>query len=256
MRAFEKANPRTRELTRYLIATYPAVDGYRDAIRLGYQQGEPDPTVLYPLAFWPLVTRYARQRGLDPLRVLALMRQESLFDPAARSPADARGLMQLLPSTARRVARRLGRAEPGDLYDPDVNVDLGTAHLDELLREHAGDWIPTLAAYNGGEAALAKWERRFGDLPPDEFVESITYRETKDYVKRVLGHYRRYRTIYGAPPLGDAEVQSSDGAARPPAHRSRRARSPGRPGRPTTPPAWETPGSVRKRPRRRSWCCF
>ena len=84
----------------------------------------------------------------------------------------------------------------GPLTAQSLNVDLGTAHMARLLREHDGDWLRILAAYNAGEAALAKWEERFGDLPADEFVESITYRETKDYVKRVLAHYRRYVTLY------------------------------------------------------------
>jgi len=76
-------------------------------------------------------------------------------------------------------------------------VTLGTAHLHELLQSYSGDPYKTLAAYNGGEAAVAKWQVRFGTLEPDEFVESITYRETRDYVKRVMGNYRRYQIEYG-----------------------------------------------------------
>jgi soluble lytic murein transglycosylase len=199
LRAFERSNMQDDALERFLIDAYPAVDGYRDAIHLVSARAERDPEVLYPLAFWPLVRREAQASGIDPLLVLSLMRQESLFDPAARSPADARGLMQLLPTTAGRVAGRLGRAlRVADLYEPEPNIILGVAYLDQLLREQNGDWIKALAAYNGGENALAKWESRFGHQPPDEFVESITYRETRDYVKRVLSHYRRYRQTYAA----------------------------------------------------------
>jgi soluble lytic murein transglycosylase len=183
-----------------VLAAYQAVDGYRDAIRLASARGLSDPGVLYPLAYWPQVAQQSRSSGIDPLLVLALMRQESMFDPTARSPADARGLMQLLPSTAARVAQRLGQPSPaGTLYDPDTNITLGVAHLQQLLQAHQGDPLKALAAYNGGEEAVARWQQRFGDLEPDEFVESITYRETRDYVKRVMGNYRRYQETYGSP---------------------------------------------------------
>jgi soluble lytic murein transglycosylase-like protein/Tfp pilus assembly protein PilF len=199
LRAFEDDNPSTPELARFLVAAYPAVDGYRDLIRLGYENGNRDPELRYPLAFWSLVTRETASRGPDSLLVVALMRQESLFDPDARSPAGARGLMQLLPETAERIAREIGRPSVGDLYEPQTNVALGVAYLDRLVRRYGGDTLKAIAAYNGGENAVAKWEGRFGDLEPDEFVESITYRETREYVKKVLANYRRYREQYGAP---------------------------------------------------------
>jgi soluble lytic murein transglycosylase len=176
-----------------LPAAYQAADGYRDAIRLA---GGGGPAIVYPLAFWPQVSRQAAAQQVDPLLLLALMRQESLFDPAARSPADARGLMQLLPSTAARVAQTRGEAPPDDLTDPDTNVTLGTAYLAALLRENGGDPLRALAAYNGGEPAVARWQAQFGQLDRDEWVESITYRETRDYVKKVMGNHRRYQQLY------------------------------------------------------------
>lgn len=198
LKAFERSQRTTAALARFLVDSYPAVDGYRDAIRLAPRAGDQSPEILYPLAFWPLVSEHAEENGLDPLMVLALMRQESLFDPAARSPADARGLMQLLPGTAEQVAERLGRPSPaGELYTPEVNIALGVAHLDELYTRYGGNWLEVLAAYNGGEGAAEKWRERFGTLDGDEFVESITYRETRNYVKRVFTHYRRYRQLYG-----------------------------------------------------------
>jgi soluble lytic murein transglycosylase-like protein len=197
LRAFERAHAGQDQAVGALLSAYPAVDGYRDAIRLANARGGSDPTVVYPLAFWPLVSGKSAAHRVDPLLVLALMRQESLFDPAARSPADARGLMQLLPSTAERVARERAISAPTDhLFDPDVNVTLGVAYLDQLMRAHHQDPLKALAAYNGGETALARWEERFGGLEPDEFVESITYRETRDYVKKVMGNFRRYQQLY------------------------------------------------------------
>jgi soluble lytic murein transglycosylase len=179
------------------LVAYPAVDGYSDAIRLANARGINDPDIFYPMAFWPQIRRHTADGAVDPLLVLALMRQESLFDPAARSPADARGLMQLLPSTAERVARSRGEVPPRSLYDPDAYITLGVAYLGQLLRDYDGDPRKALAAYNGGEPAVAKWTERFGQLEADEFVESITYRETRDYVKKVMGNYRRYQVRYG-----------------------------------------------------------
>jgi soluble lytic murein transglycosylase len=197
LRAFERDHSDYPAATEPLLTAYQAVDGYRDAIRLAHARGFTDPNIFFPLAFWPQVERQTRGTNLDPLFVLALMRQESMFDPAARSPADARGLMQLLPSTAEGVAQRTGQPSPeGKLYDADTNITLGVAHLHELMAAYGGDPIRTMAAYNGGAAAVAKWDQRFGGLPPDEFVESITYRETREYVKRVLGNYRRYQQEY------------------------------------------------------------
>ena len=198
VRAVEASSGSAPDVAAALPATYQAAGGYRDAIRLAGSRGGATSEILYPLAFWPQVSRAADKEGIDPLIAIALMRQESLFDPAARSPADARGLMQLLPSTAERVARGRGEPSPADhLYDPDVNVALGVAHLADLMRLYGGDPLKATAAYNGGEEAVTRWQQRYGALPPDEFVESITYRETRDYVKKVMGNYRRYQQLYG-----------------------------------------------------------
>jgi soluble lytic murein transglycosylase len=143
----------------------------------------------------------ARGRGLDPLFVSALIRQESLFDPEAVSPANAHGLMQLLPSTANRVAASIGTPPPRNaeaLHQPSLNVELGTALLASLMEQYGGSRVKVLAAYNAGEDAVAKWERRYAGHDMDEFVELISYRETRDYVKSVLSNYRRYKQLYAA----------------------------------------------------------
>jgi len=103
--------------------------------------------------------------------------------------------MQLLPSTAEQIAG----AHVGDLYDPQTNIELGTSHLRSLLVRFGDDPLKAVAAYNGGAAAMQRWQRQFTDLDPDELIESITYRETRDYVKRVVANYRRYTQIYRAP---------------------------------------------------------
>jgi len=156
---------------------------------------------LYPLGYWETVRAAAGAHGVDPLLVLAVIRQESHFEPEAVSSAGARGLMQLLPATARQVASADGAAPPGEpaLEDVGTNIDLGTRLLARLLRQYDGSMVKALAAYNGGEDAVAKWERRYAGRAPDEFVELISFRETRDYVKSVLRNYRVYRRLYATP---------------------------------------------------------
>ena len=151
---------------------------------------------LYPPAYSLLVTRESTANGVDAYLVYGLMKQESLFDPRAVSPAFAYGLMQLLPRTAQRVA---GNPDIGgeDLFDPALNIRLGSAYLAELSRRFDGDAVFMLAGYNAGESAADTWRARYGKLEIDELIERITYRETRDYVKKVLANYRNYLRLYG-----------------------------------------------------------
>jgi soluble lytic murein transglycosylase-like protein len=153
---------------------------------------------LYPTAFASIVKRETGAKALDPFLVYALMKQESLFDPHAVSPASAVGLMQLLPSTASRLAQVSGeKTIPAEaLFDPNLNVRLGVAYLAELAARFHNDPVFILASYNAGEKAAEGWQQRFGRLELDELVERITYRETRQYVKKVLGNYRNYLRLY------------------------------------------------------------
>jgi peptidoglycan lytic transglycosylase len=183
-----------------LLQAYAAVEAPGPAIRLARASLGTARRYLYPLGYWEVVGPLAQARGLDPLLVAALIRQESLFFPDAVSPADAHGLMQLLPRTARDVAAADGRPAPDRtaLHRVATNVDLGTSLLRRLLDRYGGSRVKALAAYNAGEDAVAKWERRYGTRPEDEFVELISYRETRDYVKAVLTHYEVYRQLYAS----------------------------------------------------------
>jgi soluble lytic murein transglycosylase len=202
--AIEHEHPYDDAVLQYVYRAYQTIDAYAASVRLLRRLGdtvalpESERTRLaYPLAFWGTVQREAQGNAVDPLLVEAVMRQESLFDPEARSSADARGLLQLLPSTAERVATANSmRVDPAELTEPDINIALGVRYLRDLLSRF-GDPLKAVAAYNGGESAVEKWQRRFGELEPDEFVESITYRETRDYVKRVMANYRQYVRVYG-----------------------------------------------------------
>ncbi|MEK6716949.1 MAG: transglycosylase SLT domain-containing protein, partial [candidate division NC10 bacterium] len=155
---------------------------------------------LYPRGHWPVVREQAVKQGLDPFLVTAVIREESAFAPRAVSRAGARGLMQLLPQTAEQVARQysvpLGGSAP--LEAPEVNIRLGTIHLAELLRDHSGSLSLALASYNAGQQQVRRWLQRFRFADEEEFTEDIPYTETRNYVKRVLGSYQRYSTLYAS----------------------------------------------------------
>ncbi|MFB3816652.1 MAG: transglycosylase SLT domain-containing protein [Candidatus Methylomirabilales bacterium] len=160
---------------------------------------------LYPLGHWPEVVQAGRLQGLDPLLVTALIREESTFVPRAVSRAGARGLMQVMPHTADRLAReeRLPHGA-GALDLPEANIQFGTLHLAELLKAHGGNLALVLASYNAGKHHVERWLARFGFADEEAFVEDIPYSETRNYVKRVLGTYLRYQEIY--PELRAAQA--------------------------------------------------
>lgn len=136
--------------------------------------------------------------------VLAVMKRESLFAPEATSSAQARGLLQLLPTTAGRVAEELGESAPAAdaLHDPSLNIRLGSRYLQRLI-ERFDHPLVAVAAYNAGPTAVAGWLERFPGLELDEWVERIPYRETRGYVKGVGGSFAAYSRLYGAgrPPV-------------------------------------------------------
>jgi soluble lytic murein transglycosylase len=152
----------------------------------------------FPLAYWDAIQQKAQERGMDPYLVLAVIRQESLFDARARSPAFALGLMQLLPSTAGRVAKQIGMPPPSNdqLFDPDTNLTLGAQYLKQLLDHYSNNWFKAIAAYNAGEAAVDRWEKEIATDDIEEFVERIPYIETRGYVKLVMRNHRIYQKLY------------------------------------------------------------
>jgi soluble lytic murein transglycosylase len=177
-------------------AWYEAIQMANKMVASGQLSNEATERIRYPRGFWDLISTAANSGGLDPWLVAALIRQESLYNPQALSGSDARGLMQLLPSTAAHWAPAAGMP-PTDLnlFDPQVSVRIGTAYLKGLLDMFGADPLKAVAAYNGGEHAVAKWNAQFpGD--DDQWVENIGYKETRDYVKKVIGGRREYRLLY------------------------------------------------------------
>jgi soluble lytic murein transglycosylase len=153
----------------------------------------------YPAAWADLVFEQSARYSVDPLLLLAVMRQESSFDPRAQSPAQARGLTQVVPSTAQAIAARLGREyfDLRDLFKPAVSLEFGSWYLAQLLKEWDGRPIHALAAYNAGSGNVTRWQQRFGP-DPDVLVELLPFTETQTYVRIVYDSYRHYHQLYGA----------------------------------------------------------
>ena len=155
--------------------------------------------VIFPLDYWPLITKYADQHNLDRYLIAALMAQESTFTAEIRSYANAYGLMQIIPSTGRIYARKLG-IKPfttAMLRQPEINVRLGTQYFKDLVDRFGGAHY-ALASYNAGEGRVARWEREKPGIPQDEFIDDIPFPQTQGYVKRILGTAEDYRYLYGS----------------------------------------------------------
>lgn len=156
--------------------------------------------LLYPFPWAPLVRSQATAFRSDPALLAAVLREESRFDPAAVSPAAARGLAQFTLHTARRLARQSRLAEEvtaRDLHDPGVAIPLGAAYLAELERRFPRAPAVAVAAYNAGEDQAALWRRHCATSEPEEYLAKIGYAETRAYVIRVLESRAIYRALYG-----------------------------------------------------------
>lgn len=151
--------------------------------------------ISYPLDYEAQIKRSATRYKVDPYLVLAMIRIESSFDPEVRSSKGAVGLMQVLPSTARYVMRRRGRTGAVDLKRPAANIDIGTYYMRYLLDRYHDERY-ALAAYNGGEANMDRWLKGRESDPPAEVVKAVPFRETREFVGKVLRARQVYRTLY------------------------------------------------------------
>jgi soluble lytic murein transglycosylase len=175
------------------------------AVRLGWQafvKAPGEPRVLRAIYPWPAraaVEAEAKEFAVDPLLLVAIIRQESVFDVEALSPAGARGLAQLTQGTAALTARGLDVTfYPEWITVPDLNLHLGAAHLAELLRRF-GRLETAIAAYNAGGSPVRRWLERDGADDPDQFIELIPYPETRGYVRSVMRNRELYRILYTTP---------------------------------------------------------
>jgi soluble lytic murein transglycosylase len=156
---------------------------------------------LFPKAYWTDLRKYSQQNGLDPYLVASLIRQESEFNALALSRANAVGLMQLLPKTGKTVAKQVklkGYSAP-QLFTPAVNIELGTRYFKEMVDRYNGQFEYALAAYNAGTDRVGDWLGQGHYRDPQEFVESIPFTETREYVQAILRNASVYRQLYGTP---------------------------------------------------------
>jgi soluble lytic murein transglycosylase len=156
---------------------------------------------LFPKAYWTDLRKYSELNGLDPYLVASLIRQESEFNAGAISHANAVGLMQLLPKTGKSVAKQVklkGYSAP-QLYTPAVNLELGTRYFKDMVDKYNGQFEYALAAYNAGTDRVGDWLGQGHYRDPQEFVESIPFTETREYVQAILRNASVYRQLYGTP---------------------------------------------------------
>ena len=147
----------------------------------------------YPMHYRDDIEKYSKDNGLDPFLIMGLIHQESYFNPSAKSSVGATGLMQLMPSTGKELAARLGTSS--NLTDARTNIRLGTAHFKMLVNLFGGNTELAVAAYNAGQGRVAQWRRTLPH-PMDEFLEAIPFRETRTYVKHVVMLASSYRRMY------------------------------------------------------------
>ena len=208
--------------------------------------------VIFPLAYWDSIKRYSAQHDLDPYVVAALVAQESTFDPQIRSAANAWGLMQIVPTTGRRLARAVGvrRFSIATLTNPVINIRMGTLYFSDLVRQFGGTYY-ALASYNAGENRVIKWKAERQGLDEDEFIDDIPFPETQNYVKRILGTAEDYRRLYGSGGSMSAAV-STLSPAKAPNKKASAAKTPSKKKAPTvTPKKKKAPAKPSTRKRRR-----
>lgn len=179
-----------------------------DAIRLAYRGMKKDQRLdiddihvqyAFPLAYAGLVADEVSQRlKVDPLLAHSLIRQESNYQPDIVSKVGAVGLMQLMPYTAKDVARRvhIETPEPSDLMQAHINIKLGIKYMEEVFESFDNNMIHAIASYNAGPVAVRSWKRKYDQTDPDLFIENIPYPETRNYVKKVLNNYWIYKDLY------------------------------------------------------------
>ena len=153
--------------------------------------------ILFPEPYWEIIKTASARNNLDPYLVASLIRQESEFDPSVISYANAYGLMQLLPSVGKQMAHEEGIShfETFQLLDPETNIRLGTRYLRQMMEKFGGVQEYALAAYNAGDGRVVDWEAAGPYSGMDEFVESIPFTQTREYVEGILRNEETYRAI-------------------------------------------------------------
>ena len=200
--------------------------------------------VLFPVNYWPEIRHYAAEHQLDPYMIAALIAQESTFTADVRSSANAYGLMQLLPSTGRTYARKVGISRKfsiGLLTTADTNLRMGTAYFADLVQQFGGAHF-ALATYNAGPNRVQRWINEKAGFERDEFIDDIPFPETQNYVKKILGTAEDYRRLYGADAPAEPARDAAPAVARQAAPPAKKASA--------TPPAKKAPAKKKSSARR------
>jgi soluble lytic murein transglycosylase len=196
---------------------------YPQYLAIGGEKMPPDVLkVLFPVGYWSLIRQYSVERQLDPYMMAALISQESNFTADIKSPANAYGLMQILPSTGRQYAKLLHinkRFTISMLTTADTNIKMGTAYFSDLVKQFGGAHY-ALATYNAGPNRVARWISERPGIDRDEFIDDIPFPETQNYVKRILGQAEDYRRIYGGDLMASTENDAAPALAHAPASSS------------------------------------
>ena len=155
--------------------------------------------LVYPCYFMPEINKFALINKISPYMMIALIREESYFNPLALSSSNAVGLTQILPSTAKEVSERRGYGKINEflLFNPETNIKYGSAYFAQIKKQMNDSNLYAVASYNGGAGALSSWLKNINASDTDEFIESIPYEETKNYVKKVFRSYWNYVRLYG-----------------------------------------------------------
>jgi soluble lytic murein transglycosylase len=216
-RAFIKHLSRTaKKPAEYALAAEIALRAARPDIALRAAKRALRKNVYLMAAGWPRDPLPQNRRGLEDALLLALMRQESAFDRQALSWAGARGLMQLMPATAKVVAKRLNMpfSRKRLLADHQYNITIGTAYLSSVVSSFGGSYVLGLAAYNAGPSRARRWLRHHGDfrsgaIDAVDWIEMIPFDETRDYVQRVIENLQVYRAIFGNRRITDTALKNA-----------------------------------------------
>ncbi|MEL7634785.1 MULTISPECIES: lytic transglycosylase domain-containing protein [Sporomusa] len=155
--------------------------------------------ILYPFLYQEAIYTYALEQDIDPFLVAGVIKTESKFITEACSPKGALGLMQIMPDTGRWIAEQLNHEKfmIADLTDPDINIRFGTWYLASLKKEFHDNEVLYLAAYNGGRGNVKQWMQRYGWSEDFADIKQIPFKETREYVEKVMHNKKRYQELYG-----------------------------------------------------------
>ncbi len=185
------------EMERYYLVQIIVESKFRPALEKSITGRRLLLPYFYPLAYDEEISQLEDKRSVPKTLILSVMREESHFNPEVKSVAGAVGLMQLMPNTAKYVGKGIGlKVSTASLVDPKLNLKLGSTYLKKLMKRYKGNLFYTLAAYNGGPTNVKRWIKKARPKDNDDFVESITFVETQNYVRRVMRTFYIYRDMY------------------------------------------------------------